>query len=272
MASLLAHALVQNAFLAGTIVAILCGVVGYFVILRGQAFATESLSHVSFTGAMGAAVVGVSSLVGMFFLTLLSAVGMGVLGRRLRGRDVEIGMVLTFALGLGVLFLSLYSQSATRAASVLFGSILSISRQDALVTLGVGIVVLAILALVFRPLFFASIDPEVAEARGIPVLWLSVLFQLLLAVTVAVTVQVVGVLLVFALAVVPAATAEHLTHRPMSMLGLAVVFSLVATWGGLALAFVANAPASFFIVSLASLLYLLGQVSSHSRPGPVRRP
>ncbi|MEJ2733338.1 MAG: metal ABC transporter permease [Anaerolineae bacterium] len=145
MASLLAHTLVQNTFLAGTIVAILCGGVGYFVILRGQAFATESLSHVSFTGAMGAAVVGVSLLVGMFFLTLLSTVGTGALSRRLQGRDVEIGMILTFALGLGVLFLSLYSQSATRAAGVLFGTILSVSWQDTLITLGVGIVVLAIL-------------------------------------------------------------------------------------------------------------------------------
>jgi zinc/manganese transport system permease protein len=265
MIDLLRHELVQNAFLAGTIVAVVCGLVGYFVILRGQAFAGESLSHVGFTGATGAALLGVGSLVGMVFLTLLSGLGMGVLGRRLRGRDVEIGMVLTFMLGLGVLFLNLYSGSATRAVSVLFGSILSVTRQDTWITLGSGLAIVAILAAIFRPLLFASIDPEVAEARGIPVQGLSILFTLLLAVTVSITVQVVGVLLVFALLVVPAATAEHLTHRPWSMLGLAVGLSLGATWGGLILAFVGHAPASFFIVSLASLLYFSARVYRHFR-------
>jgi zinc/manganese transport system permease protein len=263
MANLLQHEFVQNAFLAGTIVAIVCGFVGYFVILRGQAFASETLSHAGFTGATGATLVGASSLMGMFFLTLLSGLGMGALGRRLRGRDVEIGMVLTFVLGLGILFLNLYAQTTTRAVGVLFGSILSVSRQDTVITLGVGIVVLAILVGVFRPLFFASVNPEVAEAQGVPVQGLSVLFTLLLGITVAVTVQVVGVLLVFALLVVPAAIAEHLAHRPLSMLGLAVAFSVAATWGGLALAFIVNVPASFFIVSLTSLLYFSARLYRH---------
>ena len=159
MLDLLQHEFVQNAFLAGTIVAIICGLVGYFVVLRGQAFATEALSHIGFTGATGAALVGVSSLIGMFFLTLLSGLGMGALGRRLRGRDVEIGMVLSFVLGLGVLFLSLYTQNATRAVGVLFGSILSVSRQDALITLGAGLVVLAVLV---------SFPPAVSLRRSTP--------------------------------------------------------------------------------------------------------
>ena len=263
MLELLQHEFVQNAFLAGTIVGIVCGLVGYFVILRGQAFATESLSHVSFTGAIGAALLGVGSLVGMFVLTLFSGLGMGALGRRLRGRDVEIGMVLVFVLGLGVLFLSLYTQNATRAVGVLFGSILSVTRRDAWITLGAGIVVLGILAAIFRPLQFASIDPEVAQARGVPVRGLSILFTLLLGITVTVTVQVVGVLLVFALLVVPAATAEHLTHRPRSMVGLAVALSLLATWGGLGLAFLVNAPASFLIVALISTCYFSARVYRH---------
>lgn len=265
MIELLQYEFIQNAFLAGTIVAIICGLVGYFVILRGQAFAAESLSHIGFTGATGAGLIGVSSLAGMVFLTLIGGLGMGALGRRLRGRDVEIGMVLTLMLGLGVLFLNLYSQNSTRAVSVLFGSILSVSRQDALITLVTGIVVLVILASIFRPLQYASLDPEVAEARGIPVRGLSILFTLLLAATVSVTVQIVGVLLVFALLVVPAATAEHLTHKPLSMLGLSILLSLAATWGGLVLAFVGHAPASFFIVSLASLLYFSTRVYIHFR-------
>jgi zinc/manganese transport system permease protein len=263
MVELFSHEFVQNAFLAGTIVAVLCGLVGYFVILRGQAFASESLSHVGFAGATGAALVGASGLVGMFVLTMLSALGMGALGQKLRGRDVEIGMVLSFVLGLGVLFLSLVSQNTTRAVGVLFGSILSVSRVDTWITLATGAGVLAILAAIFRPLQFASFDPEVAEARGIPVRGLSVLFTLLLAITISVTVQVVGVLLVFALLVVPAATAEHLSRRPAAMVGLAVGIAVSSTWGGLALAFVGNAPASFFIVSLTSLAYFTARLYHH---------
>ena len=190
---------------------------------------------------------------------------MGALGRRLRGRDVEIGMVLTFFLGLGVLFLNLYSQNPTRAVGVLFGSILSISRQDVLISMGIGIVVLLILAGIFRPLLFTSIDPEIAEARGIPVRGLSIIFTLLLAITVSVTVQIVGVLLVFAMLVVPAATAEFLTHRPLSMLGLSVIISVIVTWMGLVLAFVTNTPASFCIVSLMSLVYFTARIFRHSR-------
>jgi zinc/manganese transport system permease protein len=262
MIELFSHAFVQNAFIAGTIVAVLCGIIGYFVILRGQAFASESLSHVGFAGATGAALVGISGLAGMFLLTLISALGMGAIGSRLRGRDVEIGMVLTFVLGLGVLFLSLV-QNTTRAVGVLFGSILSVSRGDTWVTLAAGIGVLAALAVIFRPLQFASFDPEVAEARGIPVQRLSILFTLLLAVTVSVAVQVVGVLLVFALLVVPAATAEHLTNRPASMVALSIALAVGSIWGGLALAFIANAPASFFIVALITSGYFSARVYHH---------
>ncbi len=121
------HEFVRNAFLAGTMVAIIAGVIGYFVVLRAQTFATDSLSHISFAGATGAIIFGLSSLIGMFVLTVLAALGIGALGHRLRGRDVETGMVLAFALGLGVLFLSIYTQGATEAVGVLFGSILSVS-------------------------------------------------------------------------------------------------------------------------------------------------
>src|SRR6266849_16147 len=135
------HEVVQNAFLAGTIVAIITAVMGYFVVLRAQAFAGEALADIGFAGATGAAVLGVSSLIGMFFLTLLAALGMGALGERIRGRDVEIGMVLSFALGLGVLFLSIYAQFGTNAAEgvgVLLGSILSVTRSDVMITLASG--------------------------------------------------------------------------------------------------------------------------------------
>ena len=256
MLALFSYDFVQNAFLAGTVVAIVAAVVGYFVVLRAQAFAGHALSHIGFAGATGAALLGISSLMGTFALTLLAALGIGALGKRVRGRDVEIGMVLSFALGLGVLFLSLYTQYASETVGVLFGSILSVTRSDVLVTLWGGLFTLLAMAFLFRPLLFASIDPDVAQARGVPVGLLSIVFMLLLAVTVAEAIQVVGVLLVFALLVAPAATAERWTHRPLTTIALAVGLSLAFTWGGLLLAFVGHWPVSFYISALAALSYL----------------
>ena len=255
MLDLFQHDFVQNAFVAGTLIAILSALVGYFVVLRGQSFACEALSHIGFAGATGAALLGVSSLLGMFLFTFLAAIGMGALGKRLRGRDIEVGMLLSFVLGLGVLFLSLYTRYASEAVGVLFGSILSVTPLDVFITLGSGLVTMVLLVFLYRPLLFASIDPEVAEARGVPVQKLSVLFLLLMALSVSEAIKVVGVLLVFALLVVPAAAAEHLTHRPLAALLLGVLISLICTWGGLALAFVGHWPVSFYIVSLASLFY-----------------
>lgn len=254
----LTHEFVRNAFFAGTIVAVLAAVMGYFIILRAQAFATDALSHISFAGATGAIVLGFSALVGMFVLSLLSALGIGLLGDRLRGRDVETGMVLAFALGLGVLFLSLYTQGATEATGVLFGSILSVSRQDVLTTLGVGVVTLIAVLVLFRPLLFASIDPEVAATRGVPVRLLSTVFLLLLAVTVTVSVQVVGVLLIFALVIAPAAASERVTRRPLTSLALAIALALLCVWIGLYMAFSrfwGHLPVSFYISALAGLCY-----------------
>jgi len=258
---------VQNAFLGGTIVAIVAALVGYFVVLRAQAFAGEALTDIGFAGATAAALLGISSLLGMIGLTLLSALGMGALGDRIRGRDVEIGMVLSFALGLGVLFLSIYAQSsalhANAGINILFGSVLSITRTDVYLALGCSILVLIALGILFRPLLFASIDPTVAEARGIPVRLLSTLFLLLVAVTVAESVLVVGVLLVTALLIAPAAAAVNVTHRPRTTLILAVLLSLGITWGGLILAFIGtirHLPAGFYIATLATLCYLVSVV------------
>ena len=262
---------VQNAYLAGTIVAIVAAVMGYFVVLRAQAFAGEALSDIGLAGAAGAAVLGVGSLIGMFCLTILAALGMGALGDRLRGRDVEIGMVLSFALGLGVLFLTIYSQSGTNAATgvnVLFGSILSVTRGDVLTTLYSGVATLLLIALLFRPLLFASIDPEVAQTRGVPVRLLSMLFLVLLAIATAEAVLVVGALLVLALLVAPAATALRLTRRPLTSLILSVALGLLTIWGGLTLAFVGpgrHLPVGFFIAALAALFYAISLPLKHLR-------
>ena len=261
---LLQYEFVQNAFLAGTIVAIVTAVIGYFVVLRSQAFAGHALSHIGFAGATGAAILGISSLLGTFAFTLLAALGMGALGERVRSRDVEIGMVLSFALGLGVLFLSLYTRYATATVNVLFGSILSVARSDVLIMLCSGLATLLLTAFLFRPLLFASIDPEVAQARGVPVRMLSVLFMLLLAITISEAVQVVGVLLVFALLIAPAATAGRLVHRPFTAIALSVALGLIFTWSGLILAFVARLPVSFYIAALAALSYFASVLISRS--------
>lgn len=254
---------VQNAYLAGTIVALVAAVMGYFVVLRAQAFASDAFADIGLAGAAGAAVFGVGSLLGMFVLTILAALGMGALGERLRGRDVEIGMILSFALGLGVLFLTIYSQSgsnATTGVNVLFGSILSVTRSDVLITLCSGALTLLLIALIFRPLLFASIDPAVALTRGVPVLLLSILFLILLAIVTAEAVLVVGALLVLALLIAPAATALRLTRRPLTSLALSVALGLIIIWGGLTLALIGpgrQLPAGFFIATLAALLYFL---------------
>ena len=265
------HEFVQNAFLVAPIVAVITAIMGYFVVLRAQSFAGEALADIGFAGATGAAVFGISSLVGMFIMTLLAALGMGTLGERIRGRDIEIGMVLSFALGLGVLFLSIYSQhgsNATVGVGILFGSILSVTRTDVLVSLITGLVTLLVLALIFRPLLFASIDPVLAQARGIPVRLLSIVFLLVLAFATAEAVLVIGVLLVFSLLIAPAATAERLTRRPLTAILLSVVLALIFSWGGLILAFAgtgSHLPVSFYISTLAAISYFLSLLVSRLR-------
>ncbi len=263
MITLLHQAFIQNAFLAGTIIGIVSAIVGYFVVLRAQSFAAESLTDIGFAGATGAALLGVSSLLGMIIFTLIAAFSMGALGKRLQGRDIEVGMILSFALGLGVLFLHLYTSSSTEAIGVLFGSILSVTGFDVLLTLIFGIVILCILAFLYRPLLFSSIDPEVAQARGVPVSLLSIVFMLLLAVTIAEAIQVVGILLIFALLIAPAAAAQHITKKPSSAILISVVLSLFFTWGGLLLALFGQFPVSFYIATLASLTYFISITWGH---------
>ncbi|HUC01840.1 MAG TPA: metal ABC transporter permease [Candidatus Paceibacterota bacterium] len=252
---LLRQPFVENAFFAGTLIAVVSGVVGYFVVLRAQAFAAHALSHVGFAGATLAALVGISGLLGMSGFTVAAALGMGALGKRIRGRDVEIGMILSFALGLGVLFLSLYTNSASETVSVLFGSILSVTSADIFYTVVFGALALVALAIIFRPLLFSSIDPEVAEARGVPTRAISLAFMIILAITIASAIQVVGVLLVFALIVAPAAAAQHVSRKPFSAIVISVALGVAFTWGGLLLALATSWPVSFYIAALAAGTY-----------------
>jgi zinc/manganese transport system permease protein len=250
------YAFMQHAYAAGAIVAIVAGVVGYFVVLRSLSFAGHALSHIGFAGATGAVALGVNPIWGLLVFTVGGAMGMGVLGKRIYGRDVVIGIVLAWTLGLGVLFLSLYSGYATEAYALLFGEILGISQADLIVTLIAGVVTLTAMAIMFRPLLFASVDSDVAEARGVPVRLLSILFMVVLAISVSEAVQVVGVLLIFALLVTPPAIAERVTARPARAIALSVLLALLFTWVGLFISFYLPFPVSFFITTLAFVTYL----------------
>jgi zinc/manganese transport system permease protein len=251
------YAFMQHAYIAGAIVAIVAGVVGYFVVLRSLSFAGHALSHIGFAGATGAVALGVNPIYGLLVFTVGGAVGMGALGKRIYGRDVVIGIVLAWMLGLGVLFLSLYSGYATEAYALLFGEILGISQTDVVVTLVAWVVTIAAIAIMFRPLLFASVDSDVAEARGVPVKLLSILFMVVLAISVSEAVQVVGVLLIFALLVTPPAIAERLTARPGMAIALSVLLALLFTWVGLFVSFYLPYPVSFFITTLAFVTYLV---------------
>lgn len=245
----------RAAFAAAGIVALLSGVVGYFLVLRGQTFAGHALSHVGFTGATGAALIGVSPLAGMLGFTLLAGLGMGLLGEKLAGRDVAIGMILSLALGLGLLFLHFYTAYASQAAALLFGNVLGVSEDSLAILAVLAVASLAALALISRPLLFLTLQPELAEARGVPALPVSTAFLAIVAVAVAECAQIVGVLLVFTLMVGPAAAAQRLTTRFGAGVALAAVLALAEAWGGLALAYHTDWPTSFWIAALSALAY-----------------
>src|SRR5258708_6164150 len=244
--AMLAYDFMRNAFIAGGCTAAAAGLVGFFVVLRNQVFTTDALGHVAFTGGMGGLVVGLNLLVGVFGSCVAVALAIGSLGGRGRGRDVAIGTVFAWVLGLGLLFLSIFTSSHSASAgntgiSVLFGSILGMQPAQACIALLV----------IARPLLFVSLDPEVATSRGVPIRVLTVLFLILVAITVAESVQAVGALLVFALMVTPAAVAQNLTTSPYTGMVLSAAVAVLAVWLGLTLAFYIAYPASFFITALA---------------------
>jgi zinc/manganese transport system permease protein len=254
----------QHAYEGGTLVAIVAGVVGYFVVLRRSSFAAHALSHIGFAGATGAAVFMVNPVYGLLLFTTVGGSSMAALSPRAARRDVTIGIVLAFMLGTGALFLTLYSgNNATLAFSILFGEILAISPGDVQLTLIASVLILSAVGVVYRPLLFASLDEDVAEAKGLPTFLLGIIFMLLLAVATSIAVQVVGVLLIFSLMVTPAAIAQQLAKRPQHVILLSVAISLMATWSGLFIAFFTRAPVSFYITSIVFVLYLIVRVRNH---------
>jgi zinc/manganese transport system permease protein len=261
-----------DAFLAATIVAVVAGLVGYFLVLRGQTFAGHALSHVGFTGATGAVLIGVPPLWGLVAMTLIAGIGMGLFGEKLQGRDVAIGMVLACSLGLGLLFLHYFTAYASQATALLFGNILGVDSETLWSLFGLAILCLAGLAAIARPLLFASLQPELAEAKGVSLRRISILFLALLALATAECAQIVGVLLVFALMVGPAAAVQRLTTRVLSGALFAVALALTEAWLGLTLAYYTDWPTSFCITALSGGAYLLACLPLHrpARPAPAR--
>jgi zinc/manganese transport system permease protein len=254
------YTFMQHAFEAGTIVALTAGVIGYFVVLRGLSFAAHGLSHIGFAGATGAVLLGAAPIVGLLAFTMSAGAVMGALGQRLRGRDVTIGLVMAWSLGLGLLFTALYKGSASRAIGILFGEIFGISGQEVAVTSVAGVLTLMALVVAYRPLLFATLDEEVAEARGVPVRVLSIAFMVILAVAVSEAVQVVGVLLIFALIVAPAAIAERVTTRPSRGVIVSAALAVLITWAGLTAAYYLPYPAGFFITTIAFWSYVVARL------------
>jgi len=266
IATMLEYDFMRTAFIAGGLAAIIAGSVGFFLVLRNLTFAGHALSHVGFAGATGAVLVGTSPLWGLLAFTLVAGIAMGLLGDRLRGRDVAVGVILTLALGFGVLFLSLYSTHATQATAILFGNVLAVSPDMVWALLGLTAISLCALAALSRPLLFATLAPELAEAKGVSLRLVSVLFLALVAVAVAEATQVVGVLLVFALMVGPGATALRLTSRIGWGVGLAVVLALAETWLAIALAYLTDWPTTFWLALLSGCAYFLSLLVRPRRP------
>ncbi|MBI3212867.1 MAG: metal ABC transporter permease [Mycobacterium sp.] len=253
----LTSAFMRNALLGGTLVALAAGLIGYFIVVRNSAFAAHALAHIGFPGATGAVLLGLPVTVGLATFCIGGALVIGALGKRADEREVATGTVLAAATGLGLFFSSMATRSSSTVTNVLFGNLLAVTHEQ-LVTFAVAVAVLAaVIAFVYRPLLFASVNPAVAEARGVPVRVLSVIFMALLGLAVTMAVQAVGTLLLFALVVTPAATAIMLTPRPGSAMATSTALSVFAVWAGLAVSAMFNLPPSFVIVTIVSLIWLV---------------
>lgn len=251
----------QNAYLAGTLVAISAGIMGYFMVLRSQSFAGHSLANVGFAGATGAVLFGIPAVVGLFIAGLCAAIGIQTLNlgeRQSRQSDIAVGAILTASLALGFLFIHLATaEYAANVYNVLFGNVLGINDTDVTVIVWAAVILMGILICIARPLFFASLDPDIAAARGVPVRTLAFGYLVLLALVVALAVQIVGVLLIFALLVTPAAIAQYVTTRPGVAVTVAVILALIFTWIGLAVGYFTPYPVGFFITTFAFGTYLV---------------
>jgi zinc/manganese transport system permease protein len=272
-----AHEFMRNALLAGTFVGVACGLVGYFVVLRAQVFAGDALSHVAFTGAVAAAALGVSILGGLFVATILGGVLIGLLGHRARADDVAIGTLFAWTLGLGVLFLSIFTTrssagNGTAGVRVLFGSIFGLSRSDVRTSVAVAVAACGLLLAIARPLLFASVDADVAAAQGVPVRAVDLGFLALVGLVAAEASQAIGALLLLGLLAAPAGAAHRLTARPYVGLLLSALLAVGSVWLGLSLSYLfPTLPPSSMVVAAAVGCFTLAFAASAARSRAGRR-
>jgi zinc/manganese transport system permease protein len=267
LANMLGHSFVTHALVAGTAVAVVCGLVGYFLVLRGQVFAADAQGHIAYTGAMAALVAGLDPRVGLFAATIMAGVALGLISRR-GVDDVAIGSFFSWMLGLGALFLTYYTthgsgKNGTANVNILFGSIFGINDQArtlaVTVAVGVGVVLIAIA----RPLLFATIDPAVAQAAGVPTRLLGTFFLVIVGVTVAEATQIIGALVVLGLLAAPSAAAARLATRPWHGFWLSAALATAAIWIGVTIAYaVPAAPATFTITTTAAAIYLIAAATA----------
>ena len=250
----------QHALVAGGLVAVMCGLIGPFVVTRGLAFAVHGTSELAFTGAAAGLLIDDNPLGGALIGALIVAAVIGALGESAHERDSAIGVILAFGLGLGVLLLSYYHGFATAATNILFGDIFGVSNDQLLALLAIGIGAVVVMTVVYRPLLFASVDAEVATARGVPVRFLGVVFLLVLALTVTAAAQVVGTLLVLSLAITPAAAAQRWSPNPLTVTGLSIAFAFVAADGGILASLVFKPKPSVFVTFISFGIYLVSRV------------
>jgi len=264
---MLAQDFIRLALIAGTPIAVAGGALGYFTVLRSQVFAGETLSHVAFTGALAAAAIGIDLRFGLFAATIVAALLLAALGEKAMSNDVAIGTLLAWVLGLGALFLDLFNRSANGgngaiAARTLFGSIFGLSTSDAELAAIIGGAVVVVLALIARPLLYATIDPKVAAASGLPIAALSAGFLALVAVDAALTTQAIGALLMLGLIAIPAGAAHRLTANAYLALALSSLFALASLWLGVILAYeIPSIPPSTAIIAVAATIYVYAFVA-----------
>lgn len=254
---ILSSAFMRNAVIGGTLVALAAGLIGYFIIVRNTAFAAHALAHIGLPGATGAALLGLPVGLGLGVFCVGGALVIGFMGKRADDREVSTGTVLALATGFGLFFNSLATKNSSTLTNVLFGNLLAITHQQLLTFAALLLVIAGCVVIIYRPLLFASVNAQVAEAKGVPVRTLSVVFMVLLGVAVTMAVQAVGTLLLFALIVTPAATAIMLTAQPLVAMAISTAISLASVWAGLVMSAVFNLPPSFVIVTIACLTWLV---------------
>ncbi|MCC9146514.1 MULTISPECIES: metal ABC transporter permease [unclassified Arthrobacter] len=263
--------LVQNSIWAAAVLGLVGGLIGTFVLMRDLAFAVHGIAELSFAGASFALLIGVNVVVGSLVGSVAAAVLLAVMGLRARDRNSIIGVIMPFGLGLGILFLGLYEGRSANKFGLLTGQIVAVDTVQLNLLAGVAAVVVAALLIIWRPLTFASADPDLAEARGVPVRVLSIVFMFLLGLSVALSIQVVGALLVLSLLITPAAAALLVTSSPRLVVFLSVVFALASSVGGILLALGGRIPISPYVTTVSFAIYLVCRIIRRVRGGHRRR-